>query len=234
MTTKPKSSIALAPPAIDRRSLVCDLGTAAVAGIPVTAGAAHKSDPVFEALAALEQLKIHAGESEAAHSVADDAVFAAKRANIVTLDGEEMRTHEQIDAHFTPAFGPNDEDEFNNMLKRIERLRPRRLSDAERAERDLARQAAHDELARQEAEEAEVEQRIGFHEIEARKDAANDAVWDAEYDVMEAKPATPAAAVALLRFVASLMEYLGDGGERGHYALAIRKAADFFEGRASS
>ena len=32
MTTKPKSSIALAPPAIDRRSLVCDLGTAAVAG----------------------------------------------------------------------------------------------------------------------------------------------------------------------------------------------------------
>jgi hypothetical protein len=49
-------------------------------------------------------------------------------------------------------------------------------------------------------------------------------------DVMEAKPATPAGAAALLRFVASLMEDLGDDGEDGHYALAIRNAADFFEG----
>ena len=51
---------------------------------------------------------------------------------------------------------------------------------------------------------------------------------------MEAKPATPAGAVALLRFVASLMEDLGDDGEDGHYALAIRNAADFFEARAAS
>jgi hypothetical protein len=223
-------------PAIDRRSLVCALGTAAIAGVPALASAAPMSDdPVFQAMAALEQLKIHAEEPVAAHTVAEGAIFdariAARKENVVTLDGEEMRTHEQIDAHFTPAFGPGDEEEFNRF---VERLRPRHLSAAERAERDLARQAAHDELARQEAEIAEVEQRAGYREIEARKDAADAAVWAAEYGLMEAKPASRAGAVTLLRFVAGLMEYLGDDGERGHYALAIRNAADFFERSASS
>jgi len=37
------------------------------------------------------------------------------------------------------------EEQFNNF---VERLRPRHLSAAEQAERDLARQAAHDELSR--------------------------------------------------------------------------------------
>jgi hypothetical protein len=188
-------------------------------------------DPVFQAMAALEHLKIHAGESEAAHSVAEEAVFAAKRANIVTLDGKEMQTHAQIDAHSKPAFGPEDEAQFNAF---IERIRPRHLSATERAEGDQERQAAHDELTRQEAVAAEAERRTGFREIEARKDAANAAFWDAEYDVMEAKPASPAGAVALLRFVAGLMEYLGDDGEDGCYVLAIRNAANFFEGRASA
>jgi hypothetical protein len=95
-------------------------------------------------------------------------------------------------------------------------------------------QAAHDELTEQEAEIAEVEQRIGLREIEARKDSAERAVCAAEYDVMEAEPATTAGAVALLRFVAGLMEDLGDDGEDGQYALAIRNAADFFEGGASA
>jgi hypothetical protein len=233
MTTKPKTKPAANAvlPAIDRRSVVCGLGTAAVAGVPALAGAAPMSDdPVFQALAALEQLEIHAEEPDAAHSVAEDAWLNAGRKNGVILDGEEMRTHEQIDAHFTPAFDPGDEEQFNRF---VERLRP--LSAPERAERELARQAAHDELARWEAEIAEVEQRIGFREIEARKDSAYDAVWDAEYDVMEAKPATPAGGVALLRFVAGLMEDLfPDDDEHEHYAGAIRNAADFFEGGTSA
>jgi hypothetical protein len=151
----------------------------------------------------------------------------------VTLDGEEMRTHEQIDAHFTPAF--EDEEQFNNF---VERLRSRHLSalDLERAERDQARQAAHDELSRKEAEIAEVHRRTGYQEIEAQKESANSAVWDAEYEVMEAKPTTTAGAVALLRFVADLMEvfYLPDDDEHEHYVRAIRNAADFFEGSASA
>ena len=234
-STSPAANAGL--PAIDRRSVVCGLGTAAVAGVPAPAGAATMSDdPVFQAMAALGQLKIHAEEPEAAHSVAEDAWLNAGRKNGVTLDGEEMGTHEQIDAHFTPAFGPDDEDEFNAMITRIETLRPRRLSDAEQAERDLARQSAHDELARIEAEIAEVEQRVGYREIEAQKDAANSAVWDAEYEVMESEPATPAGAVALLRFVADLIEcfYLPGDDEHEHYVWAIRNAADFFEGRASA
>jgi hypothetical protein len=85
-------------------------------------------------------------------------------------------------------------------------------------------------MARREAEIAEVEQRNGFREIEARKESAYDAVWGAEYEVMEAKPATPAGAIALLRFVAELMEGLfPDDDEHEHYVGAIRNAADFFE-----
>jgi hypothetical protein len=188
------------------------------------------SDPVFQAMAALEELKIHAEEPVAAHSVAEDAIFDARKGNVVTLDGEKMRTHEQIDAHFTPAL--EDDEQFNNF---VERLRPLHLSATERAERDLARQAAHDELARQEAAIAETEQRTGYREIEAQKDAAYAAVWDAEYEVMEAKPATPAGAVALLRFVADLMEGLfPDDDEHEHYIEATRNAADFFEGSASA
>src|ERR1700730_97511 len=153
-STSPAANAGL--PAIDRRSLVCGLGTAAIAGVPALASAAPMSDdPVFQAMAALEQLKIHAEEPDAAHSVAEDAIFDVRKENVVTLDGEKMRTHEQIDDHFTPAFGPDDEEEFNKILGRIEKLRPRHQSDVERAERDRARQAAHDELARKEAKIAE-------------------------------------------------------------------------------
>jgi len=219
-------------PAIDRRTLVCGLGAAASAGVPALATAAPMGDdPVFQAMAALEQLRINAEEPDAAHSVAEHAIFDVRKENIVTLGGEEMRTHEQIDAHFTPAFGP--EYDFDALIDRIETLRPRRLTDAERAERDLARQAAHDELARKEAVIAEVERRIGFQGIEAQKDAAEDSVWDAEYEVIEAKPATTAGAIALLRFVAGLMLTAGDDDDRNR-AAAIRNAADFFEGSASA
>jgi hypothetical protein len=223
-------------PAIDRRSLVCGLGTAAIAGVPALGSAAPMSDdPVFQAMAVLEKLKIHAEERDAAHSVAEEATGDAMIGNVVTLDGERMLTHEQIDAHFTPAFGPDDGEEFNKILRRIETLRPRHLSAAEGTERDRAHQAAHDELTRREAAIAEVEQRSGYREIEAQLESANSAVWDAEYDVMEAKPATPAGAVALLRFVAELMgELFPDDDEHEHYVEAIRNAADFFEGRASA
>jgi hypothetical protein len=222
-------------PAIDRRALVCGLGTAAIAGVPALASATP-DDPVFQAMAALEQLKIHAEEPDAAHSVAEHAVMAARKENVVTLDGEAMSTREQIDAHFKPAFGPEHEEEFNALIQRLETLRPRHLSDAERAERDLARQAAHDELAQKETGIAEVEQRTGYQEIEVQLDSANRAVWEAEYDVMEAKPATPAGAITLLRFVAELMEILftPDDDEHEHYVVAIRNAADFFERKASA
>jgi hypothetical protein len=108
------------------------------------------------------------------------------------------------------------------------------LSDANRAERDMARQAAHDELALKEAKIAEVERRLGYREIKARKDSANDAVWDAEYEVMEAKPATLAGAISLLRFIAELIEVLFQDDEHEHYVGAIRNAADFFERSASA
>jgi hypothetical protein len=216
-------------PAIDRRSLVCGLGTATVAGVPALADTASKSnDPVFQAIAALEQLKIHAEEQEATYEIAEAAVFRARGENGMTLDGEEMRTHEQIDAHFMPAFGPDDEEQFNRF---VERLRPRRLSDGERA----ARQAAHDELALKEAKNAEVERRVGYHEINEQNDSAYDAVLVAQNEVMEAKPATPAGAISLLRFVTGLMEGLfPNDDEHEHYVGALRNAADFFERSASA
>jgi|HubBroStandDraft_6_1064221.scaffolds.fasta_scaffold496329_2 hypothetical protein len=229
-STSPAANAGL--PAIDRRSVVCGLGTAAVAGVPTLASAAQTNDdPVLQAMASLERLKIHTKEPDAAHSVAEDAMLAARKENVVTLDGEEMRTHDEIDDHFKPAF--EDEEQFNRF---VERLRPRQLSATERAERDLARQAAHDALTRREAAIAEFEQRTGYREIEARKEAVYDAVWDAEYEVMEAKPTTTAGAVALLRFVADLIEtlHLPDDDEHEHYVRAICNAADFFEGNASA
>jgi hypothetical protein len=53
---------------------------------------------------------------------------------------------------------------------------------------------------------------------------------------METKPATPAGAGALLRFVADLIEvfYLPDNDEHEHYVGAIRNVADFFEGCAQA
>jgi hypothetical protein len=97
---------------LDRRSLVCGLGTAAVAGVPALGSAAPMSeDPVFRAIATLKRLEIHAKEPEAAHTIAEEAVLDASKENVVTLDGKEMRTHEQIDDHFTPAF--EDEEQFN-------------------------------------------------------------------------------------------------------------------------
>jgi hypothetical protein len=205
------------------------VGTAAVAGVPALASARSnvERDPVFQAVASLERLKIHAEKVEADHSVAEDALVDAARGKVwpyLILDGEEMRTHEQIDDHFKPAF--EDEEQFNRF---VERLRPRHLS-APEAERDRARQAAHDELTRREAEIAEVEQRTGYREIEAQQESTISAVWDAEYEIMETKPATPAGAITLLRFVAGLMEVLfPDDDEHEHYV-----AADFFEGRASA
>jgi len=61
-STSPAANAGL--PAIDRRSLVCGLGTAAIAGVPASA-APMSGDPVFQAMAALEQLKIHAEEPDA-------------------------------------------------------------------------------------------------------------------------------------------------------------------------
>ena len=51
---------------------------------------------------------------------------------------------------------------------------------------------------------------------------------------MEANPATPAGAIALLRFVAKLIEGSLPDDEHDHYVEAIRNAADFFEGSASA
>jgi hypothetical protein len=101
-----------------RRAMLAALAAAPVAGVPALAGAASNSDdPVFQAIAALEQLQIHAEEQEAPYEIAEAAVFRARKENGMTLDGEEMRTHEQIDAHFMPAFGPEDEEQFTRIRR---------------------------------------------------------------------------------------------------------------------
>jgi hypothetical protein len=46
---------------------------------------------------------------------------------------------------------------------------------------------------------------------------------------MEAEPASPAGAVALLRFIANLIEFLYGDDEHERYVAAMRNAAGFFE-----
>jgi hypothetical protein len=101
-----------------RRTLLAALAAAPIAGVPALAGTASKSDdPVFRAIAALKQLQIHAEKQEAAYEIAEAAVFRARDENGMTFDGEEMRTHEQIDDHFKPTF--EDEEQFNRFVERL-------------------------------------------------------------------------------------------------------------------
>jgi hypothetical protein len=217
------SKLARDLPPLDRRSLICALGTAAIAGIPAAAGAAPVGDPVIQALAELERLKTHAEVANAADAAVEEAMPDISVS--VTLDGKRIRTHEEIDAHFRPVF--EDEEEFNGMVERIEKLRPRLLSDGERAERDRARQAAHDELAGKEMEHAEARRALNADEIEARKNEGDTAVWDAEYAVMDSTPATTAGAISLLRFSADLLEEFCHSEESEHSIQAMRNTADF-------
>jgi hypothetical protein len=225
-----KTKLARDLPPLDRRSLICALGTAAIAGIPAAAGAAPVSDPVFQALAELERLKTHAEGANAADKAVEEAMPNISVS--VTLDGKRIGTHEEIAAHFTPAF--EDEEEFNGMVEKIEKLRPRRLSDAERAERDRVRQAAHDELTGKQVARAEARSVLNADEIEARKGEADSAVWDAEYVVMDSKPATTAGAISLLRFAADLLEEFSHSEESEHALKAMRNTADFLEGSTSA
>ena len=209
--------------------LIAGLALAPIAGVPAVAGVINSSDPVFDALATLDQLKITAKDASDAHTAAEEVRFSVNRN--VTIDGKELRSHELIDAHFRRPFECEDEDEFNRVM---ESLRPRPLSPDERAERDRARQAAHDELARREAEFAEVEQRTGFQEIEARMNAADDAQWDAEYEVMETEPTTAVGAFVLLHFVADWIEKYGAVDGHGRCIDAIRNAVAVLEREAMS
>jgi hypothetical protein len=215
-----KTKLAQDLPPLDRRSLICALGTAAIAGIPAAAGAAPvRDDPVIQALAELERLKTHVEVANAADEAVEEAMPDINVA--VTLDGERIITHEAIDAHFRPAF--EDEEEFNRVVVNIEKLRPRLLSDTERDERDRARQAAHDELTGKETARAEASRAFNADETAARLAEAYTALWDAEYIVMDSKPATTAGAILLLRFSADLLEEFAH--ERA--LNAMRNTADF-------
>jgi len=74
----------------------------------------------------------------------------------------------------------------------------------------------------------------GADEEEAASSEAFEVLGDAERAVYEAEPTSPAGAIALLRFAADFLEGNGvnDTKLEDVFPDAIRRAADFFEGRA--
>jgi hypothetical protein len=208
---------------ISRRSLAAGLVLAPVAGLPALAGAAFADDPVLAALEKLKELKLAAVEPSDAHTVAEEVYLAARSG--ILVDGKELRTHDQIDSHFSSGFTDEDLEAF------IARLRESQAAPFDRAARQEAARAAHEELTRYEAQGADSERQ--FREAEARMNAADNAVWDTEYEIMNADPTTATGTVSLLRFVADwIEENLGGDYQHDCCAAGIRAAADFFEGEA--
>ena len=62
---------------ISRRALAAGLALAPVAGLPALAGAINSSDPVFAALAALEQTEAQARQIWDAHDAAEEAFYGS-------------------------------------------------------------------------------------------------------------------------------------------------------------
>jgi hypothetical protein len=208
---------------ISRRALAAGLALAPVAGLPAFAGAVSVDDPVFAALEKLKELKLAAVEPSDAHTVAEEVYLAARKG--IFVDGKELRTHGQIDSHFSSGFTDEELERF------IAQLRENQPSPADRVARQEAARAAHEELTRYEAEGGDSERQ--FREVEARMNAAENAFWDAEYGVMGADPTTAAGAVSLLRFVADWIdENLGGDYQHDCCTAGIRAAVDFFEGEA--
>jgi len=205
---------------ISRRALAAGLALAPVAGLPALAGAAFADDPVLAALEKLKELKLAAVEPSDAHTVAEEVYLAAKKG--IFVDGKELRTHGQIDSHFSSGFTDEELERF------IAQLRENQPSPADRAARQEAARPAHEELTLYEAQGADSERQ--FREAEARMNAADNTVWDTEYEIMNADPTTATGAVSLLRFVADwIEENLGGDYQHDCCAAGIRAAADFFE-----
>lgn len=177
-----------------RRALVAGLALAPLAGVSARAGAMPIADPVFAALAELGRVQERFNQVGKVHATAEAAYLERRPKNIfLILNGRKFYDHEQIDSHF---------DDIEAVIKQLLSMSRRTLSPDEQAERDQARQAAHEELDRILAAKQEAAEQTGFREADDLWNKTFDELSNAEDAAIEAEPSSPAGAIAMLRFLA--------------------------------
>ncbi len=214
---------------ISRRALAAGLALAPVAGLSALAGVVSANDPVLAALA--EHHRAHA----AWEAIEDaNAALAETREPIgfVTYKGKKAYnlTHlndlaDRSNYHMTA-------DQLEATIAQLRRGWA--MQQEELASPDPEFEAARGALeARQSAIDLAKEEG-GEDDDEAASKEAFAILGDAEHAVYEAEPTSPAGAIALLRFAADFLEENGvnDTQLEDVFPDAIRRAADFFEGRA--
>jgi hypothetical protein len=216
-------------PNISRRALAAGLALAPVAGLPALAGVVSTHDPVFVALAALEQTEAQARQIWDAHDAAEEAFYDSAPPRLpLVVDGISCDDHDAINAHFDdPGMS---EENIDNTIALLESYRKRPLTAELKAEREYARRKAHEELDAIITARAKAKAETGWADFEEPYKKSLDAHCEAERKVLATKPTSQAGAVALLRYVA---QYIRDyDADHGLVTDAIRAAADLFEGRA--
>ena len=200
-------------PLLNRRSLVRGLGagaiaTSAIASIPAVAGAATGEDPVVAALAELARVRERVSIIDKMYSGAVEALSSDCMGRLhVIIDGHNYFEHESIDSHFDGSEIPDEN--ADNAIALLNSFRQRTLTQAEQAELEAMRKAAHAELDGVIAARTETRARSGVDELETKVEEARTAEGDAEAEVFKTVPARPAGALMLLRSIADFIDEYG-------------------------
>jgi hypothetical protein len=218
---------------ISRRSLAAGILLAPVAGLPALAGGGSGDDPILSALAELERVKSTVERLDEAVEKAHGALMEMSPGSAsIKLDGMVFSEHEAIDSHFHDLGIPDEN--VNNTIALLESYRRRPLTPELRAEREAARRRAHEELDALLQQRAAAKAKSGYADADAAASEAFEHQGDVERSIFETEPTSRAGAIALLRFAADHIEDMGvnDSNVADVLPDAIRRTADFFEGRA--
>ena len=210
-------------PNISRRTLAAGLALAPVAGLPALAGAATIDDPVFIALA-------DHNRALAAYEAIQEA--PSEPSPFVTYKGKKAYSL----SHLNDLAGrPNYRMTAAELEETIAQLRRGWAMQQEEAARpDPEFEAARADLEARLSAVDPAKEEVREDDDEAESNEAFAILGDAERAVYEAEPTSRAGAIALLRFAADFLEENGvnDTQLEDVFPDAIRRAADFFEGRA--
>jgi hypothetical protein len=208
---------------ISRRALAAGLALAPVAGLPALAGVVSADDPVFAALA-------EHGRALAAYEAIQEA--PSEPTPFVTYKGEKAYSLPHLNGlagrpHYSMTAA-----ELEETIARLRRGWAEQQKDAARPDPEF--EAARAALGARLSAVDLAKEEGGEDDDEAESNEPFEVLGYAERAVYEAKPTSRAGAIALLRFAADFLQENGvnDTQLEDVFPDAIRRAADFFEGRA--
>lgn len=212
-----------------RRAMLAGLAAAPVAGLPVAASA-FAADPALDALR--EYDRIHAIE-QAAWKASSEAYAIARAAtpqrNDVYFNGQRVFGLDHLDVLRELSMGVTDEELEETILRlRKEAVKKRAESANLEPEYQRARASLEDREAIPLARDA-----AAVIDAEARAGEACDDTHEAQKAVFKSEPATPAGAIAQLRFIAKFVDEPGlinDTSADGILGDTIRRAVACLDG----